>query len=144
AWDQSTGNFSGGTIQHTSTSGASVSCSYRATQTHQLYLGTRRATSGAQITVAIDNNPNTNQDLVFDGEDVLVRIPLGTFSGQTAHTITITHAGSAGTDFYFDFLELAVPTNDLPVVAPSAKTTLATDWDTDHSIALAPERTAWM
>ena len=22
--------------------------------------------------------------------------------------------------------------------------TLATDWDTDHSIALAPERTAWM
>ena len=23
-------------------------------------------------------------------------------------------------------------------------TTLATDWDTDHSLAIAPERTAWL
>jgi hypothetical protein len=144
AWDQEPGNFSGGTIHHTSTPGASVSCSYRATQSHQLYLGTRKATSGAQITVAIDNNAGTNEDLVFDGEDVLVRMPLGTFSGLTPHTITITHAGAAGTDLYFDFLELAVPSNSLPVVTPNPKLTLATDWDTDHSIALAPERTAWM
>src|SRR6185503_2393632 len=117
-WGQGAGNFSGGTIHHTSAAGASVSCSYQATQTHQLYLGTHRAINDAQITVVIDNNPATSHNLVFDGADMQVRIPLGTFSGQTPHTVTITHAGSTGTHVFFDFLELAVPTNSLPVVAP--------------------------
>ena len=46
--------------------------------------------------------------------------------------------------FYFDFLEIAIPSATLPVVTQDAGITLATDWDTDHSIALAPERTAWI
>ena len=78
------------------------------------------------------------------GEDTLVRIPLGDLAGGIPHTVTVTHSGSAGSYFYFDFFEIAVPTADLPVIAPDAKVTLATDWDTDHSIALPPERTAWM
>jgi hypothetical protein len=56
----------------------------------------------------------------------------------------LTHAGNGGDSFYFDFLELAVATTALPTYAPDTSITLATDWDTDHSIALAPERTAWM
>ena len=143
-WDVPRGNFSGGTIHHTTNPGDSASCTYRASQSHQLFLGTRRAFSGTQVTVKIDGNPVTSIDLFLAGEDVLVRIPLGTFSGQTPHTVTITHAGAAGTDLYLDFLELAVPTDNLPVFAPNTRTTLATDWDTDHSIALPPERTAWI
>ena len=58
--------------------------------------------------------------------------------------MTLTHAGNTGASFYFDFLELAVTTTTLPTFTPDTRMTLATDWDTDHSIALAPERTAWM
>jgi hypothetical protein len=74
---------------------------------------------------------------------VLIRWAAGTL-GAGAHTIAITHAGPAGAEFYFDFVELAVPTTTLPSYAAESRMTLATDWDTDHSIALAPERTAWL
>ena len=37
-----------------------------------------------------------------------------------------------------------MPTSALPTLAANASMTLATDWDTEHSQALAPERTAWM
>jgi hypothetical protein len=143
-WNNSRGNFSGGTIHDTTVPGATVSCTYRASQAHTLYLGTRRGFNGTQITVVIDNGPASTRDLFIGGEDVLVRMALADLPGQTPHTITITHAGAAGSHFYFDFLELAVPSGSLPVLPTDARTTLATDWDTDHSIALAPERTAWM
>ncbi len=138
----STGNFSGGTIHCSNTAGDSFTCTYRAPQTHALYLGTRKATSGAQATVVVDNGAATDLDLALAGEDVLVRLLLGTFSGQAAHTVTATNVD--GNAFYFDFLELAVPTTALPTLAANASMTLATDWDTEHSQALAPERTAWM
>jgi len=143
-WTQGAGNFSGGTIRVTTTPGDSISCTYRASQSHQLYLGTRRTFSGAQVSVVIDQQPATAVNLFLGGEDVLLRIPLGSFSGQGQHTVTLTHAGNPGDSFYFDFFELAVSTTTLPIFAPDPRITLATDWDTDHSIALAPERTAWM
>ena len=144
-WTLGTGNFSGGTIHVTTTPGDSISCTYRASQAHQLYLGTRRTFSGAaHVTVAIDQQAATTVNLFLAGEDVLVRIPLGALSGQDQHTVTLTHAGNTGDSFYFDFLELAVTAATLPVFTPDTRLTLATDWDTDHSIALAPERTAWM
>ena len=143
-WDLGLGNFSGGTIHHTTTPGDSTACTYRASQSHQLYLGTRKAAGGAQTTVVVDGGAAMTVDLSLAGEDILVRIPLGTFSGQAAHTVTITHAGAAGASLYVDFLELAVSTSSLPVLAADTRMTLATDWDTDHAIALAPERTAWM
>ena len=37
-----------------------------------------------------------------------------------------------------------MPTADLPSFDVSPTTTLATDWDTNHSLAIAPERTAWL
>jgi hypothetical protein len=77
-------------------------------------------------------------------EDVLIRVPLEQFSEQAPHTVTVTHTGAAGTDVYFDFLEAAIPTADLPVFGAYPTTALATDWDTLHSQALAPQRTAWL
>jgi hypothetical protein len=58
--------------------------------------------------------------------------------------ITLTHAGPPGADFYFDFIELAVPTTTLPTFPSQPAITLATDWDTQNSLTLPPERTAWM
>ena len=143
AWNCTKGNYSGGTISHATSTGAEVSCEYVASQTHSLYLGTRSAYSGAQISIIVDSEPAQVEDLLIPGEDVLRRISLGQF-GAGSHTVTITHVGPEGGYFYFDFLEIAIPDTNLPELAGDAKLTLATDWDTDHSIAVPPERTAWM
>jgi len=143
-WTQGRGNFSGGSIQWTTMPGASLTCSYTAGASHTLHLGTRRLAAGGQVSVQVDGGTPQTVMLALPGEDVLVRVSLGQFTGLTQHTVTITHCGTAGSYFYFDFLELAVPTSTLPTFSAIPTTTLATDWDTNHSIALAPERTAWL
>ena len=141
-WSAGIGNFSGGSIRWTTTPGASLQCSYTAGADHTLYLGTRYTSGGAQVSVEVDGNV-APLNLALAGEDVLVRVPLGQLSAGT-HQVAITHDGAAGTYLYFDYLEIAVPTNDLPEYPVISAITLATDWDTNHSIALAPERTAWL
>ncbi len=141
-WVRSTGNFYGGSIHTTVTPNDSVQCSYSSEIEHDLYLGTRCAFSGTTIHVSIDGGSPQIVDLLIPGEDVLTRKHLGRF-GPGAHVVTAVHAGNVNEYFYFDFLEIANPTTELPIFPVESKVTLATDWDTDHSIALAPERTAW-
>ena len=143
AWSSAGGNFSGGTIHSSSAGLSSIRCSYSSAQQHTLYLGTRLAPNGALISVSVDGQPACLVNLNLPGEDVLVRKLLGPF-GPGAHQVIATHVGDAGTYFYFDFLELAVPAATPPAEALETRLTAATDWDTDHSIALAPERTAWI
>ncbi len=143
SWNVGRGNYSGGFIHWTRTEGDSVSCQYTAGQTHTLYLGTRYTDEGATISIDVDGSPAGSVDLHVAQEDVLIRWPVGQYAAGT-HTITVTHAGPADTDFYVDFIELALPATDLPSFPSIPSMTVATDWDTDHSLALAPERTAWM
>lgn len=144
-WNSGSGNFSGGSIHYTNVPTSSVSCTYTSGQSHSLYLGTRLLDSGAlvaQVSIVVDAlSPQTvNLNL---GEDVLIRVLVGEFALGT-HTVTVTHDGDAGAYVYFDFLEIAIPATTLPSEASELKLAAATDWDTLHSIALAPERTAWM
>jgi hypothetical protein len=143
AWVEERGNYSGGSIHHTTTQGNHLQCTYSAAA-HTLYLGTRYCDNGGQVTVQVDGNPALIVNLKRSLEDVLLRVPLGQFSGQAQHTVTLAHTGGAGTDVYFDFLEIAVPSANLPVFATYPTSALATDWDTLHSQAIAPERTAWL
>jgi hypothetical protein len=143
SWISGRGNFSGGSIRWTTTPGARLSCAYQANGTHTLYVGTRKADVGGQLTVQVDGGGMQTFGLCIAAEDVLVRIPVGQFSGGQ-HQITLTHTGAAGSYFYFDFLEIAYPVDHLPEFGVMPTTTLATDWDTDHSIAVAAERTAWL
>ena len=142
-WSSASGNFSGGTIQSTSTNQSAIQCTYIAAQQHSLYLGTRLADSGTLVSFSVDGQRATQVNLNFPGEDVLVRKLLGVLGAGT-HSVTVTHVGTTGTYFYFDFLELAIPDTTVPTENIETILTAATDWDTDHSIALAPERTAWM
>ena len=142
-WAIEKGNYSGGSIRWTDAPGANVRCQYAASCAHTAYLGARLLGNGAQIAVTIDGGAPATYNLQAPGEDALIRLPLGQI-GPGNHVVCATHSGPAGSRFYFDFLELAVPSTALPSAGSYERLTLATDWDTDHSIALAPERTAWM
>jgi hypothetical protein len=143
-WNVETGNYSGGSIHHSATPTDYLQSTYTANQTHQLYVGTRYTNNGGSITVQVDSDAPQVVSLCLPGEDVLARVCIGQFCGGSPHTVTITNAGSPGTDVYFDFLEIAYPTPNLPTFTAVTDSTLATDWDTNHSLALAPERTAWL
>jgi hypothetical protein len=146
SWTQSRGNFSGGIIHYSTTTGDTVSWTYSATQSHTLYLGTRylglSTAAGASVSMEVDGASAGAVNLFITQEDVLIRWPVGEY-GAGNHTVTVTNAGPTGNYFYFDFFELAVPAQDLPTFPAEPRLTLATDWDTLHSISLAPERTAW-
>ncbi len=146
SWTEARGNFSGGLIRYSTTSGDSVSWSYTSSESHTLYLGTRylglMMAEGATVSIVVDGGSPVSLNLLITQEDVLVRWPVGEYAGGS-HSITVTNSGPTGNYFYFDFFEIAVPTEDLPTFPAESKLTLATDWDTLHSISLAPERTAW-
>lgn len=142
-WTTAGGNFSSGTIHFTSVPQSSVTCTYSASQNHSLYLGTRLIAAGTTISVVLDAGTPFTVNLSLSGEDVLIRTLLGQLSSGS-HTVTVTHDGANGTLFYFDFFEIAIPSTTLPTETTELKLTAATDWDTLHSQALAPERTAWM
>jgi len=142
-WIKAKGNFSGGTIRHTGTYGDSVTIPYRCPQTHELYLGTRLLSAGADIALRVDNETPREFSLRANGEDALMRVPIGGY-GPGEHTVLISHNGPSGNAFYFDFLEVAIPASTVTDQPIEEKITLATDWDTDHSLAVPAERTAWM
>jgi phage tail sheath gpL-like len=143
-WTEARGNYSGGSIRWANTAGAQVSCTYSANGDHWLYLGTRLLDNGGQVAVQVDGGTPLALNLEKAAEDVLVRMPIAAVSGQAQHTVTVTHTGAAGTLVYFDFLEIAYPSGTLPDFEGMEQMTLATDWDTDHSLAIAAERTAWL
>ncbi|MGD0200287.1 MAG: hypothetical protein ABSD27_05990 [Bryobacteraceae bacterium] len=142
AWSTGKGNFSGGTIRWTTAAGARASCEYLAAGVHSLYLGTRQCDSGGRVAVSADGAAAVTHALRIPGEDVLARIGLGQY-GAGRHTVSLEALDEGGA-VYLDFLEVATPAAELPALEAEEKLSLATDWDTDHSICLAPERTAWM
>jgi hypothetical protein len=146
SWTESRGNFSSGIIHSSTTAGDTVSWSYTAIGSHTLYLGTRylglSTAAGASVSIEVDGVSAGTANLFITQEDVLIRWPVGEY-GAGNHTVTVTNAGPTGNYFYFDFFEMTVPTEDLPTFPTEPRLTLATDWDTLHSISLAPERTAW-
>jgi len=143
SWEIGRGNFSGGSIRYATLPGASIQLQYDAPWEHVLYFGSRYGTTCGQVSVSVDQSPGVTLNLALAGEDVLSRLQIAPL-GPGPHTVTVTHSGDAGSYVYFDFFELARPTTSLPEIATDSQVTLATDWDTDHSIALAAERTAWM
>lgn len=142
-WSVGLGNYSDSRIHYTTSPGATVTIPYTAGAAHQLYLGTRLLDGGANIQVSIDGASPVTVETELAGEDVLVRWPLGSVPAG-AHQIIVTHAGPASTSAYFDFVEIALPSANLPDFAQQSQLALATDWDTYHSQSLPAERTAWM
>lgn len=145
-WSVSDGNFSGSTIRHTTTVGSKATVSYSSSYSHELFLGTRFTASAGKIDVSVDAAAALSFDLFVPDEDYLARVSLGAFPAGT-HTVEarLTGANVASTDSFlnFDFVEAAIAVPTVDAVPPRGNETAATDWDTDHSLALAPERVAW-
>jgi hypothetical protein len=149
-WNIASANYSGSRSHVTTKPSASCTITYTEPAAHRLYIGTRRFASAASISVSIDGQTPTVFPLALGAEDILVRLPLGSVAAGT-HTVVITNTGSLVQTnppqtgpFYFDFLEIAYPSQNLPDIAAQPQFALATDWDTLHSQALPAERTAWM
>lgn len=143
SWGRGGGNFSGGTIHYTTTPGDRVHAVYHSPHTHYLAIGTRYTFHSPVAQIYVDDVLVRAENLLIAGEDQLVRICVGPFTpGQ--HKVELRHAGSSGQFLYFDFFEAYVPTAQTPELPSDPQVTLATDWDTDHSIAVPAERTSWM
>ena len=119
AWTEERGNYSGGTIHHTTQLGSSITCSYVATYSHTLYIGLRYAgtavATGAMVSITVDGAAATTVNTLISQEDVLFRFPVGTYAAGP-HSVVLAQSGPDGNDFYFDFVELAVPSTTLPTV----------------------------
>jgi hypothetical protein len=145
-WVTDIGNYSGGRIHYTYFEMASVLINYKEPLQHSLYLGSRCLSSGSRINVSVDGGTPQTFLLDIPGEDVLTRLPIGTY-GAGQHTVVVTNLGNSKyttPSVYFDFLEIAYPSENLPIFAPQPQLSLATDWDTYHSQSLPAERTAWL
>lgn len=148
-WLTERGNYSGGSISYCYDRNASVTCTYRASATHSLYLGTLLTPRGPKVDVLVDGVLAVQDNLYIPGENMLARRHIGDFAAGT-HSVEIIHKGTITSDpnlyqyLYFDFVDVVVPTGELPTFPVEPNITLASDWDTDHSLPLAPERTAWL
>lgn len=143
SWTEEDGNYSGGTIHWCTQPNAKATVDLKADEEVTLFVGSRMVPEGGRLAVSVDGALRTVYDCQRMGEDALVRIPVGSVQ-LGSHQVELTHCGNDGEVVYFDYLELAKPSECLPELCSSAVLSLATDWDTDHSLALAPERTAWM
>ena len=143
AWVSAIGNFSGGTIHHSTVSGSKAVVRYESAHTHELALGTRRTFNAANVQVWFDGLLIKTEDLFLQGEDQLARVLLGECAAG-AHVVEIRHAGPDGQFLYVDFLEWFVRQSEIDEFVVDPTMNLATDWDTDHSIAIPAERTAWL
>jgi hypothetical protein len=141
-WSAAKGNFSGGTIHLTQSATGRITCTYSSASAHSLMLGSRAAFNGGRVAVCVDGGDSRTVVLSLPGEDVPVRKMIAELPAG-AHTVVVQNESDGGY-FYFDFLEIVIPTGTFPTVPAESVLALATDWDTEHCLALAPERTAWM
>lgn len=140
-WTKGIGNYSAGAIHWTSEDNAEVVLRYTHPQAHELYLGTRSLATGGEVFVTINGGSAQTQQLFVSGEDNLIRRWLGSMPAGS-HEIRIRKAADGGSVFYFDFLEIAHPETMLLALPQDSQLSLSTDWDTDHSLSIPPERTA--
>jgi hypothetical protein len=114
--------------------------------THDVYVGTWLDTNCGIIQATLDGGTPVTLDCYGSGVLARRRLFQNVAAGQ--HTIVISmtgnkNASSGGWYFYFDFLECAV-LSDVPD-APETRSDvgLATDYDTDNTYKLSPQRLIW-
>ena len=129
--------------------GASVTIETHCQYTHDIYVGTRLDTTCGIVTATLDGGAPVTLDCYYPAATTSQTRRL-LFSGVAAgqHKVVITlsgnkNASSQGWYFYFDFLECAVASDVPDPVATTTAVGVATDFDTDNTYKLSPQRLVW-
>jgi hypothetical protein len=155
---QGANNYWRGFARVTAEPGDSVTVSYTATQTHDLYVGTSLYLDRGIVSVALDGDLPTNLDCFLNvGSEVVTRrlvrpgVPAGTHS--IAFTLeNVNHQPPqivdgidvSGFNFIFDYIEAAVPTaNIADAMVTYDNVSPALDFDTDATYKMSPQRLLW-
>ena len=142
-WTLKDGFHSEGTARITTQAGARAQVKYASPAVHDLYLGTTLRNTCGSVQVSIDGGAPMTLDCALSNEaPINTRRLLRTGVSAGEHAVELTSLG--GGEFWFDFIEAAVP-SDVPDALP-AKTDIspALDYSTDHTYKLPPSRIHWV
>lgn len=135
-------NYWQGFGQVTSTLGDSVTITYTAGSTHDLYLGTSFFPNRATLAVSLDSDAPTELScsLAVTSELVARRLLRSSVpAGVHSVSIKTTTAGQ----FLFDYLEAAVPSDFPDAAVIYGNVSPALDYDTDATYKVSPQRLLW-
>jgi hypothetical protein len=157
-WEPAPGNdpvngafafWSQGRAIRAAAAGASVTIETHCQHTHDIYVGTRLDAICGIVTATVDGGAPVTLDCCYPVATTSQTRRL-LFSSVAAgqHRVVITLSGnknpsSQGWYFYFDFLECAVKSDVPDPVATTTAVGVATDFDTDNTYKLSPQRLVW-
>ena len=157
-WESAPGNdpvngafafWSQGRAIRAATASASVTIETHCQSTHDIYVGTRLDTNCGIVSATLDGGAPITLDCYYPTATTSQTRRLlfpGVAAGQHKVVITLTgnkNAASSGWYFYFDFLECAVKTDVPDPVSTTIAVGVATDFDTDNTYKLSPQRLVW-
>jgi hypothetical protein len=157
-WEQAPGNdpvngafafWSQGRAIRAAATGASVTIETHCQSTHNIYVGTRLDTNCGIVSATLDGGAPVTLDCYYPQATTSQTRRLlfsGVAAGQHKVVITLTgdkNVSSQGWYFYFDFLECAVKSDVQDPVSTTTAIGVATDFDTDNTYKLSPQRLVW-
>ena len=157
-WEPAPGNdpvngafafWSQGRAIRAAAAGAAVTIETHCQSTHDIYVGTRLDTNCGIVSVRLDGGTPVTLDCYYPAASTSQtrrRLFPGVTAGQHRVVITLTgnkNPSSQGWYFYFDFLECAVKSDVPDPVSTTTAVGVATDFDTDNTYKLSPQRLVW-
>lgn len=154
----SANNYWHGFGQQSANLGDSVTVTYTNAAAHDLYLGTSLFGNRGQVTVSLDGDSSTTLDCFLSvSSEVVTRRLLRSAVPPGTHSVVITLSGtykanpgapswdvsSTGTEFLFDYIEAAVPSDIPEPVIVYNNVSAALDFDTDATYKMSPQRLLW-
>ncbi len=150
-------NYWHGFAHQTSNPGDTVTVTYKTKLAHDLYLGTSLFNNRGMLSISLDGDTPTTLDCFLNvTSEVVTRRLLRHAVPPGTHHLKVTllpyvHSGSnpiwdpasLGSEFIFDYLEAAVP-SDLPNAHVTYnQVSAALDFDTDATYKVSPQRLLW-
>jgi hypothetical protein len=153
-WEQAPeqkGIFSEGRALRAAQTGAMATVTTHCGETHDIYVGTRLDFDCGLVDVLLDGvAAPVPLDCYWPSDQAQSRIRRKIFSAVTAgqHTVQIRIRGdrnplSLGTYYYLDFVECVVASDPPDAPAMRSDVAVATDFDTDHTYKMSPQRLVW-
>jgi hypothetical protein len=113
---------------------------------HDIYVGTWLDWNCGIVSATLDGGAPVTVDCYGSGMLVRRRLFANVAAGKHAVVLSMTgdkNANSGGWYFYFDFLECAVLSDVPDALETRTDVGLATDFDTDNTYKLSPQRLIW-